>query len=50
MDLLDKAEHLSLAGKLEGLAKITENNSDTKFAVKKLKEMSQEIQIKVADQ
>ena len=48
-NLIDKAEYLSLAGKLEGIAKIIEDNSNTEFAVKKLREMSQELQIKVAD-
>lgn len=48
-NLIDKAEYLSLAGKLEGIAKTLEDKSDIEFAVKKLREMSQEIQIKVAD-
>jgi len=48
-NLIDKAEYLSLAGKLEGIAKIIEDNPDVEFAVKKLREMSQELQIKVAD-
>jgi len=48
-NLIDKAQYLSLAGKLEGIAKILEDNPDVEFAVKKLREMSQELQIKVAD-
>jgi len=48
-NILTKAEYLSLAGKLEGIAKTLEDNSDIEFAIKKLREMSQELQIKVAD-
>jgi len=48
-NIITKMEYLSLAGKLEGIAKTLEDNSDIEFTVKKLREMSQEIQIKVAD-
>jgi len=48
-NIITKIEYLSLAGKLEGIAMTLEDNSDIAFAVKKLREMSQELQIKVAD-
>ena len=48
-NLIDKAVCLGLAGKLEGIAKTLEDNSDIEFAIKKLREISQDLQIKVSD-